>query len=69
MKELKSWLVYFDFARSLDEAERLCERGSIRVDGSVVSNSNFIPPIGSCVGSLENPYTFCIPEPEYSMEV
>ena len=59
--ELGFWLIRYEFARSEDEAERLCERGSVRVDGKVVSNVHYIPQEGSSLSTLENAYTIQIP--------
>ena len=60
--ELGSWLVQYQFVRSLDEAEQMCERGSVRVDGKTISNVHYIPQEGSSLSTLENAYTVLIPE-------
>ena len=59
--ELGVWLVHYEFARNLDEAERLCERGSIRLNGKAITNVHHIPEEGSSLSSLENAYTILIP--------
>jgi ribosomal protein S4 len=59
--ELGTYLVHYGFARDYDEAERMVERGSIRIDGKTVSNVHFIPEGGSTLSSLENAYTVLIP--------
>ena len=59
--ELGFWLIRYEFAHSEDEAERLCERGSVRVDGKVVSNVHYVPQEGSSLSTLENAYTIQIP--------
>ncbi len=71
MKQLNivNWLLTLGFAKNIMEAENFCSRGSVRVDGKVVSDIRYIPAAGSAISTLEHPYTVCIPEPEYSLEV
>lgn len=60
-RSLGFWLVQYEFAKTEEEAERLCERGSVRLDGQVVSNVHLVPPTGSALSTLENAYTVRIP--------
>lgn len=59
--DIAFWLVRFNFVKDIDEAERLCERGSVRVNGKIISNAHFSPEGGSSLSSLEHDYTLRIP--------
>ena len=63
--ELGFWLVELDFVRTMDEAEVLCQRGSVRIDGNSVSNVHTIIKPGSLLGTLEHAYTIRVPSPFY----
>lgn len=60
--ELGYWLMEFKLAKNNEEAENLCVRGSVRIDGSTISNARYIPQAGSILRTLESLYSYQIPE-------
>ncbi len=65
MGDLASTLVRYNFAHTEEDAQRLCERGSVRLNGRIVSNSQVIPECGSTLTTLEpDAYTVWINNPD-----
>jgi hypothetical protein len=63
IQNLGFFLVHYKFAKSWEEAAALCERGSVQVDGVVVSDIFYVPKGGSSLNTLETLYTVQLPVP------
>jgi hypothetical protein len=61
-KPIREWLVQFELASSLEDADYLCHIGSIRLDGRVFTNAHHCPPPGSILCSMYGYYDYQIPE-------
>lgn len=61
-------LITYGFVRTIEEAERLCEQGSVRLNGDIVCNVYQEPSPGSILGTLESSYTVLVPSRHLSLE-
>lgn len=59
--DLGRLLLHYGFVKTMEEAERLCERGCVHIDGKAVSNVQHIPETGSYLSSLEHDYIILVP--------
>lgn len=60
-RTVRDWLVYFDLAESLEEADILCELGKVRLNGVTCSNSYLAPYAGDTLITTDNDYTYQVP--------
>ena len=60
-RTVRDWLVYFNVARTLEEADDLCELGKVKLNGNTCSNSYCLPFAGDILSSTDDDYNFQIP--------
>ena len=60
-KTIREWLVYFELATSLEEADKLCHIGSVRLNGGLCSNAYLVPRTGDTLSVVDLDYVCMIP--------
>ena len=58
------WLVRFEVAQNLEQAEQLCYCGSVTLNASTHTDASYVPNPGTVLRTVASDYSFSIPDSE-----